>query len=100
MIVAVGISALLCGLVAYAYFEKCDPLEAGWVSAIDQIIPYLSIYLFAEKYPGVAGIYLSGVFGASLSTISSGLNSQATVIVEDFVKPYYSKCFGKPYTSR
>ena len=47
---------------------------------IDQIVPYLSVYLFAERYPGVAGIYMSAVFGASLSTISSGLNSQSTVM--------------------
>lgn len=88
-IIIIGSCALLTGLAAFAYFEHCDPLTAGWINATDQIIPYLSLYLFSENYPGVAGIYMSAVFGASLSTVSSGINSQSTVIIEDFVKPFW-----------
>ena len=49
--------------------RHCDPRTAGWINANDQIIPYLSLYLFSDNYPGVAGIYMSAVFGASLSTV-------------------------------
>ena len=59
--------ALLAGWGAHAYFEKCDPISAGWVTDRDQILPYLTLYLFSEAWPGVAGIYMSAVFGASLS---------------------------------
>ena len=91
MIIIIASCALLTGLAAFAYFEHCDPLTAGWVKANDQIAPYLSLYLFSENYPGVAGIYMSAVFGASLSTVSSGINSQSTVIMEDFIKPLWPK---------
>ena len=63
----ISILALFAGYTAYAYFEQCDPIKAEWVDSRDQIIPYLSLYMFGEIAPGVAGIYISAVFSASLS---------------------------------
>ena len=81
--------ALLVGWCAYAYFEQCDPWTNQWIGARDQIIPYLSLYMFATVAPGVAGIYMSAVFGASLSTTSSSINSCSVVIIEDVLKPIF-----------
>lgn len=39
-----------------------------------------------HMWPGLAGLFMSGVFAASLSTISSGLNSLSAVVLQDFVK--------------
>ena len=39
------------------------------------------------KYPGMAGLFISAVFSASLSSMSTGLNSMSAVILEDFIKP-------------
>lgn len=47
-------------------------------------------YFAAERMsrvPGVTGLFISGVFSASLSTISAMLNSLAAVALEDYVKP-------------
>lgn len=38
------------------------------------------------KYPGFAGLFIASILSASLSTISSGINSMATVIIEDIYK--------------
>ena len=38
-----------------------------------------------NKYPGVAGLFVSCVFSASLSTMSSGFNALATVTYDDFL---------------
>lgn len=38
------------------------------------------------RFPGVAGIFIASILSASLSTISSGMNSMATVIIEDIYK--------------
>jgi len=84
----ISIMALLTGLCAYAYFEECDPWKNGWIQERDQIIPYLSLYMFGTVAPGVAGIYMSAVFGASLSTCSSSINSCAVVIIQDLLKPF------------
>ena len=35
--------------------------------------------------PGVAGIYVSGAFAGSLSTVSSGINSMSTCLLSDFI---------------
>ena len=85
---SISVMALLAGWCAHAYFENCDPIQAGWVTDRDQILPYLSLYLFAEAAPGVAGIYMSAVFGASLSTTSSSINSCSVVLIEDVLKPF------------
>jgi len=86
---AISIMAMLTGWCAYAYFENCDPITSEWISARDQLIPYLSLYMFATIAPGVAGIYMSAVFGASLSTTSSCINSCSVVIIEDLLKPIF-----------
>jgi len=38
------------------------------------------------RFPGLTGLFIAGVLSASLSTISSGVNSIATVILEDIYK--------------
>lgn len=41
--------------------------------------------------PGLPGLFVSGVFSAALSSLSTYLNSLAAVILEDFVKPYIAQ---------
>lgn len=36
--------------------------------------------------PGLPGIFVSGIFSASLSTISAAVNSLAAVTLEDYIK--------------
>ncbi len=38
------------------------------------------------QFPGFAGLFIASILSASLSTISSGVNSMATVIIEDIYK--------------
>lgn len=42
--------------------------------------------------PGLTGIVVSGVFSASLSTISAMINALAAVALEDYVKPLHRIC--------
>ena len=80
---------LLCamtGATLYRFNNCCDPLQAGWIESTDQLVPYLAVEQF-QNFPGVAGLYISGAYCGCLSTVSSGINSMATVIVTDFVQP-------------
>lgn len=40
---------------------------------------------------GLPGLFVSGIFSASLSSISAAVNSVAAVVVEDYLKPLYMK---------
>nr|XP_039269782.1 sodium-coupled monocarboxylate transporter 2-like [Styela clava] len=79
-----SVSIYLNGFIMYAYYEGCDPVISGKLENIDQGIPYMALELF-ENVPGVAGLFISAIFSASLSTISSCLNALSVVILEDFV---------------
>ena len=43
-----------------------------------------------EKYPGLSGLFISGIFSGSLSTVSSAINSLAAVTLEDYIKSFVS----------
>lgn len=36
--------------------------------------------------PGLAGLFVAGIFSASLSTVSAAVNSLAAVTIEDYYK--------------
>ncbi|CAF1058693.1 unnamed protein product [Adineta steineri] len=72
----------LTGLVIYAFYANCDPYTAGFVSSSDQLFPYFVMEVLSNTV-GLRGIFLACIFSASLSTISSGLNSLAAVFIED-----------------
>ncbi|XP_030839684.1 sodium-coupled monocarboxylate transporter 1-like [Strongylocentrotus purpuratus] len=89
--------AVTAGLVMYAYYADCDPISSGAVAKKDQMMPYFTLDLF-HRYPGLPGLFLSAVFSASLSTISSGLNAVAAVTTEDVIKPCWPGLSDKRYT--
>jgi len=90
--------ALMCfsGLSIYAIYRDCDPVYSGKITTYDKIMPYFT----ADKLtPGLIGLIVSGVFSASLSTISAMMNSLAAVALEDYVKPLHRK-FGLDFSDR
>jgi sodium-coupled monocarboxylate transporter 8/12 len=39
-----------------------------------------------NQMPGLAGLFVAGIFSGSLSTVSSAVNSLAAVTLEDYLK--------------
>uniref|UniRef100_A0A182XFZ4 Sodium/solute symporter n=1 Tax=Anopheles quadriannulatus TaxID=34691 RepID=A0A182XFZ4_ANOQN len=72
------------GLLIYAKYETCDPYSTHKITKIDQILPYY-IMDVGSKIPGLPGLFVSGIFSAALSTMSSVLNTLAGTIYEDFI---------------
>ncbi|KAL5968537.1 Sodium-dependent multivitamin transporter [Taenia solium] len=81
----------IIGLVAYAVFANCDPVLNGEISGYDQLFPHLVMRLFGN-IPALRGLFLSTLFAAALSTLSSGVNGIACVLVEDVFMDIYLTC--------
>lgn len=47
--------------------------------------------------PGIAGLFVGGIFSASLSTVSTALNSLAAITLEDYFKNLYLVIKKKPF---
>ncbi|GFO25696.1 sodium-coupled monocarboxylate transporter 1 [Plakobranchus ocellatus] len=83
----ITIMLFLIGLYMSTFFENCDPLKAKLVSARNEIVPLFMMDILSPT-TGLAGLYLAGLFCATSSTVSAGLNSISAVVLEDYVKVY------------
>lgn len=50
-------------------------------------------------YPGMPGLFIAGIFSASLSTMSTCLNAMAAIVLEDFCKPFVKGSLSEQQTS-
>lgn len=80
-----SLSTGFSGLALYYYYGKCDPVLAGRIASRDQIMPLFVVDAMGDM-PGLPGLFVSGIFSASLSTISAAMNSLAAVTLEDYIK--------------
>lgn len=81
-----SLSTSFAGLVLYAQFKDCDPQKDGRISDSDQLLP-LYVVETMGMVPGLSGLFVSGIFSGSLSTVSSALNSLAAVTFQDYIMP-------------
>ncbi|XP_068218400.1 putative sodium-dependent multivitamin transporter [Palaemon carinicauda] len=82
-------STSFAGLVLYAHYQNCDPMRSRRITNPDQLLP-LYVVETMGMYPGLSGLFVSGIFSGSLSTVSSALNSLAAVTLQDYVLPFVS----------
>lgn len=85
MVIVIAIYCFI-GLVLYAKYATCDPRSSNQIEEPDQILP-LFIMSTMSSWPGLPGLFVAGVYSASLSTTSSVLNSLAAVTLEDYIRP-------------
>ncbi|KAK9502719.1 hypothetical protein O3M35_011433 [Rhynocoris fuscipes] len=74
------------GLIIYTKYHDCDPVATKVVSKVGQILPHFVLDV-SRNYPGLTGLFLSGVVSTALSTMSTSLNAVAGTMFEDFIKP-------------
>lgn len=72
----------LTGMVLYSTYKDCDPLLAKYISGQDQLLP-LYVMNFMGSLKGMPGLFVAGIFAASLGTVASALNSLAAITCED-----------------
>ncbi|KOB76383.1 putative sodium-dependent multivitamin transporter [Operophtera brumata] len=84
VLAALSLVTCISGLGMYAVYRECDPYTSGSISAIDQLMPYYVVDAM-RAVPGLAGLFVAGIFSASLSTVSSSCNSLAAVTLADYI---------------
>ncbi|XP_025829911.1 putative sodium-dependent multivitamin transporter [Agrilus planipennis] len=99
ILTALSLSTSFAGLCIYSRYYNCDPVTAGYLSRSDQLMPYYVVETMGTV-PGISGLFVAGIFSASLSTISAGVNSLAAITVEDYWKPIHLKLYGKPLSEK
>ena len=79
-----GVFIPMIGMASISYFRGCDPVKSGKISRIDAIVPFLVQEIFSE-IPGMTGVFISSAYSATLSTISTALNSGATIFFTSII---------------
>ena len=74
---------LYVGLALFAYFQSF-PSELGAGITDDRVLPY---YIMHALPQGASGLLITAIFAAAMSSMDSGINSVATVLINDFVRP-------------
>ncbi|XP_026272569.1 putative sodium-dependent multivitamin transporter [Frankliniella occidentalis] len=93
ILMLLSFSTSFSGIAIYSKYAHCDPRSSCQISSYDQLMPYYVVDTMGH-IPGLSGLFVSGIFSASLSTVSAAVNSLAAVTLEDYIKPIYT-CFKK-----
>ena len=72
------------GTALYAYY-KAHPANLNPLLTTDQIFPQ---FIASDLPSGVTGLIIAGIFAASMATLSSNINSIATLVSVDFYERY------------
>ncbi len=81
----------LIGTALFAYYatrpEALPELyrEAG---QSDRVFPF---FIVTALPPGITGLLIAAIFAAAMSTVSTSLNSSATIVLSDYYKRYWRR---------
>ena len=72
------------GTALYSFYAS-HPNRLDPTITTDQIFP---LFIAREMPAGLSGLIVAGIFAAAQSTVSTSMNSTATAIVTDFLRPF------------
>ncbi len=78
-----GFVFILVGVALFAYYQQPGGAGLPALESQDQILPHFA----ATRAPGLGllGLILAGLFAAAMSTLDSGINGVASVVVYDWL---------------
>ncbi|MCL4694736.1 MAG: sodium:solute symporter [Candidatus Hydrogenedentes bacterium] len=77
----VWITFSMIGTLLYGFYQLHPERLGAAIAKGDQVFPY---FIGRELPPGLTGLVLAGLFAATMSTLSSDLNSFSACVVSDF----------------
>lgn len=79
------------GTALYSYYTASPdllPAELKTQGAGDRVFPF---FIVNSLPPGITGLLIASIFAAGMSTVSTSVNSTATIILSDYYKRYFNK---------
>lgn len=79
------------GLSLFAYFKMHPDMLMNGNSIVDEADSLFPRFIVIGLPPGFTGLILAGLLAASMSSLSSGINSSAMSIINDFIVRFSKK---------
>lgn len=89
--IPVSLFFFLIGTALFAYYQVFQdklPAELQPMEMADRVFPYFIVHGLPQ---GVTGLLIASIFAAGMSTVSTSLNSGATIVLTDFYKRFFKK---------
>ena len=89
--VPVSLLFFFIGTALYSYYQAMPELLPEYLHAseeADKVFPY---FIVAGLPTGMTGLLVASIFAAGMSTVSTRINSSATVILSDHYQKYINK---------
>jgi SSS family solute:Na+ symporter len=83
------------GTALFSYYTALPdllPEELKASGAGDKVFPY---FIATGLPAGITGLLIAAIFAAGMSTVSTSLNSTATIVLTDYYKRYFNKEAGE-----
>lgn len=79
------------GTALFSYYHASPDLLPEYLKvagAGDKVFPYFIVTVLPA---GITGLLIAAIFAAGMSTVSTSLNSTATIILNDYYKRYFNR---------
>lgn len=89
--IPVSLMFFFIGTALYSYYQAMPELLPEYLRGFensDKIFPY---FIVSALPTGVTGLLIASIFAAGMSTVSTSINSSATIILTDHYKRYINK---------
>ncbi len=93
--IPVSIVFFYIGTALYSYYTAMPellPPELNLPAAGDKVFPY---FIATGLPKGITGLLIASIFSAGMSTISTSLNSSATIVLSDYYKKFAGREVGE-----
>lgn len=86
----------MIGLTMFTFYVHCDPFINGRSGRVEELAAAFASDI-CQTVPGLVGLFATGVFSGSLSSLSSNLNSLSTQFFEDILRRYFRPNTQEPF---
>ncbi|MCH8538903.1 MAG: sodium:solute symporter [Alkalimonas sp.] len=93
MIIPVMLLFIFIGMLLYVFYQRPDLMQLQQGSELattfaGESVTVFMYYVLNEMPAGLRGLVTVGVVAAALSTMTSGLNSMSSVLIQDLYRPW------------